>query len=705
MGFPVTPTIRRLSDALFAERPALPGYCLAALLSLAFIAYLFPIAFLAGHGAFFENGDASQHVAGWQFYVRDGWHFPLLHTERLNHPEGTNIAFTDSIPLAALLFKLVSAWLPAGFHYIGLWHALAFMTQGLAAVFLVRALGVGHLAGALCAAFFALTWPALLWRIGHPSLMTQGIVLGAFAVYLLGRAGRWSVNAAAAGLVALSIGGLTVHPYFFAFCYPLFLAFLVEQALAGEGWRPQILRLAASLAALVVVAALLGYFSHGATTTFGYGFYSMNLSAPFCGGKLIGCAGDALRHEFGEYRFADATGGQYEGYNYFGAGVLLMMALALALHARSIPAAMRRYPVLCVVLLLFAAYAVTNQVYLGASELLSVPLPALFDRITGTFRASGRFFWPVGYLLLFITLAALLRKRSVAVLLLLALAVPLQWKDVQLLRERIRMKASAAASGDMAPWAQVMAGVDKVNIYPAFGCGDADVNVYWFFQRLAAEYGKLLDTGYIARPNVDCDANTRAFSGAFQPGKLYVMPAAYLENPFIVPAGFRDASGKGECVKWRVAVLCRAGAERGAWQPLDVAAVPALKPYGEWPAQLLRTQSGKLQDGRLVAAAPGVLSYGPYIALPAGRYHYTITYASSSPVTQQVGRWDVVLNGAGGATREIAAGPIAGTAGADGRIEGTFEADGSKLPLEIRTFFSGGGDLQVAGIVLKKMSQ
>ncbi len=706
MGPAITPSpFHKLHNALLVERSPAFAYGLAVLLAIMFIACLFPLSFLAGHGAFFENGDASQHVAGWKFFAKDSWHFPLLHTDRLNHPSGTSIAFTDSIPVAALLFKLVAGWWP-DFHYLGLWHAVAFVTQALAAVFLIRVLDARHALAALCAAFFALTWPALLWRIGHPSLMTQGIILTAFAFYFLGRQGKWSSNAASGALIVLNLLGLTVHPYFLAFCYPIFLAFLIEQAIGSEGWKRQLTRFLASVVAIIAVGVLLGYFGHGATTTFGYGYYSTNLSTPFCGGQLIACARDALQHQFAEYRFADATGGQYEGYNYFGAGVLLLAPFALAAYGRELLKGPTRYPALTVILLLFVGYAVTNLVYFGAREILSFPLPAVFDRLTGTFRASGRFIWPVGYLLLFAILAPLLKARSATALLLLAVSVPLQWVDVQLLRERVAMKASAPPAGDLEQWSGVMATVNTVNIYPAFGCGDADVNVYWFFQRLAAEYGKLLDTGYIARPNVDCEGNTRAFSGQFAKDQLYVMPADYLNNPFIIPAGFRAASGRGECAEWRVAVICKAGAD---WENsgLKTVRIAPIKDHGEWPAAMLRTQIGILQNGRLVPATKnkaGFLSFGPYIVLPPGRYHYAIEYASRVDASQQVGRWDIVMSGTGSG-REIAAGAMHGTEGAQARIEGTFDSDGAKLPLEIRTFFAGSGDLQVVGIALKKVSQ
>lgn len=710
MGLPITlylPPLHKLRDVLFKDRSPAFSYGLAVLLAALFIAYLFPPAFFSGNSAFFEQIDASQHVAGWLFYVQDAWHFPLLHTERLNHPEGVSIAFTDSIPLAALLFKLVARWLPASFHYIGWWHAVAFVLQAVAATFLIRVFDLRHAVATICATLFALTWPALLWRLGHTSLMTHALILFALAFYFLGRQGKWSGNAAAAGFIVLNIVGLTVHPYFLAFCYALFLAFLADQALAGEGWGKQIPRLLASIVTIGVVGWVLGYFGHGGTTTFGYGYYSMNLYAPFCGGRFIHCAQSALQHQFSEYSFADATGGQYEGHNYLGAGTLLLVPFALIAGWRSLPTLPRRYPALITILMLLTLYAISNRIYLGAQEIFSYPLPAFLTGLTGTFRSSGRFFWPVGYLLLFVVLASVLKTRSMAAMLLLALALPLQWLDVQPLTHRIMEKASKPSTNDLDPWSTAMSAVDKIEIYPAFGCGDADVNMYWFFQRLAAHYGKLLNTGYVARPNVNCEDNARAYTHDFLERHLYVMPSAYL-SPFSVPGAFRTAIEHDECVKWQAAVLCKARANRTYWEKTGLAIEPvaALKKHGEWGANALPTQVGILRDGRLVPAItdkPGFLSFGPYIGLPSGRYHYTIHYASQSAPLLQVGRWDVALSGAVG--RELAAGPLFGTNGADGKIEGTFTTDNARLPLEIRTFFNGSGDLQLIGIALEKISQ
>lgn len=695
----------------FAPQSSLHAYLTALLLGIGFVALLLPLRFLGGHGAFFENGDASQHVTGWLFFAQDNWRFPLLRTERLNHPDGAVIAFTDSIPLAALFFKLILPLLPKGFQYIGLWQGIAFVLQAVGATFLIRSLGARHLLATLCAVVFGLSTPALLWRIGHTSLMTHGLILLTLGFYFKGRLGSWTANRAAVMLIAISAIALTVHPYFLAFCYALFLAFLADQGIVGEGWGKQLVRLVASVATIAIVGAVLGYFGND-TTTYGFGLYSMNVTAPFCGSRFYSCISDVTAQHFDKFHFIDATGGQYEGFNYLGAGALLLLPLAVIGNWRAIRTLPRRFPALLAVLVLCTLYALSNKVYVGTDLLVSYPLPSLMDRLTGTFRASGRFFWIVGYALLFSVLVGVLKRRAATTVALLVVAMALQWVDGQPLRDNIMRNASAPAVDDLGPLRPLMADIDKIDLFPAFGCGDSDVKIYWLFQRVAAYYGKLLDTGYIARPNVDCKKNEAAFADSFRERNLYLMPSSLLKLPFAIPAGFRVAMQRGECVTWQEVFMCKNGATLSSWTATGLrVTAPALmlkSDSAEWPGAGLPTRIGQPAGNRMVTAdrsKAGFLTYGPYATLPVGRYCYAIMYASGSSATDQVGSWDVFHAKEGGGAQVVASGTLAGTGGNVQRIEGPLEvAEGeSHLPFEIRTVYKGIGDLQIVGVAFQKL--
>jgi hypothetical protein len=185
------------------------------------------------------------------------------------------------------------------------------------------------------------------------------------------------------------------------------------------------------------------------------------------------------------------------------------------------------------------------------------------------------------------------------------------------------------------------------------------------------------------------------------------MSAAYLKNPFAVPAGFRTAASNGACVRWQEAVICRSAANEADWKASGLPVNPVtISANSEWKPSELPTRIGHVVNGRLVPVKPaeaGHLSFGPYIVLPPGRYHYAIDYASDSQPAQQVGRWDVSLGGSMAAMPPIAAGALPGTSGQAKRVEGEFTAGDWHAPLEIRTFFIGGGDLQLIGISLDKV--
>jgi hypothetical protein len=728
------PTATGISQYWLGFMRARHAYGLAILIGLAWALTLFPLSFLAGHGAFFEQGDASQHVTGWRFFADDTWHFPLLKTERLNHPDGTVIAFTDSIPLVALLLKPFAAMLPAGFHYFGLWHAFIMVLQAIGATFLIRSFGLRHKLATLSAIGFALLSPALLWRIGHPSLMAHGLLLIALGLYFRGGAVA-SARRITLSLIALCAIALLVHPYLLAMCYAVLIAFICDRTIRAKRWRleglrfviPPLLSVLFSIVILAGLGVVLGYFG-GSTTTYGFGVYSMNLTAPFCGSRFFTCVTNINRHQFAAFHFADATTGQYEGFNYLGIGLFLMMGCIIAqqswrliitiggMQFDRIKSFCMRYPTLLLILVLCILYALSNRIYFGDIELISYPLPTWTTRLTGTFRASGRFFWPVGYVILFSVLVVVLRQAWVrqhagisAGLLLTLLAM--QAADVQPLIHNIQLKASKPAVNDIAELSTVMNDVDKIFVYPAFGCGNDEPTLYWLFQRVAAQYGKLLNTGYIARLHPDCMKSLHDFTVPFQPRHLYVMPISDLHIPFTIPAGFQVAINHRDCVSWRKAVLCQQSSGRNDKSSLlskmrgtDAIAV-APRDFGsaEWHAADLPTQIGKLEQQRLIPKSldqPGYLSYGPYAILPAGRYRLTLRYASNAKATLQAGQWEAVESSGNGEQKKLAAGVLAGSSGVVKTIDANIDIEGFQHPLEIRTIYSGGVDLQLVSITL-----
>ena len=688
------------------------AYTLALALALGFLAYLFPWAMFQGNSIIFDFGDNAQHTSGWWYYAKDTWHFPLLHTSRVDHPEGISIAFTDSIPLAALFFKALMtvfpAWFPEHFHYFGWWIGFVFITQALSATLLMRALGAKSIFATVLVVFFALTWPVIHVRYSHAALMLHSILLFGLALYFLGVQQLWRSSTVSAAFVALHVVSLLVHPYFLPFTFGLYVAFMADQVLKQKNWPRQLVRLFVLLAVLLAVAMVMGYFGRS-TFRAGYGeHFHFNLAAPFCGdSKLIPCGYGVPIVRF-------------EGYNYFGAGLILLLPIALVWFWRDWVAFPRRHPALFLVLVGMFLYAVSNHVWLGPYELFSFPLPSWLNWLTGSFRAAGRFFWLIGYLILVATLVAFCKKQNWLVGLLLAIALIVQIKDVKPLLTHIKTEAAKPRALNYDEWAPVMAQIDKIVIYPSFDCGPGDLQYYTWIMQLAGYHGKLLNSGYTSRDKKDCPASELAIQEPFQARHLYVISNhTYFDTLFTkqfkFPVPMQQAIDRGECVKRRESLICLPGSTPEFWRGLSLNTYPAKFAYNSLflSGPELNSQMGKPSKpgfgANLVSSNPAVpswLSFGPSIPLPLGKYKYTIVYTSAEKADKTVGNWDVVLQqGGAGNEKFLFSGKLAGTSGVNKQIEGVFAVvpGQESMPLEIRTYFLAQGDLQLVSTSLVKL--
>jgi hypothetical protein len=695
------------------DLPAVFAYALALLCAFGFLAYMFPWAMFNGNSIIFDFGDNAVHVSGWWFYTIDPWHFPLLHTSRVDHPEGASIAFTDSIPIAALFFKALMtvfpSWFPEHFHYFGWWIGFVFITQALSATLLMRVLGAKSIFATVLAVLFVLTWPVIHVRYSHAALMLHSILLFGLALYFLGVQQLWRNSMVSAAFIVLHVVSLLVHPYFLPFTFGLYVAFMADSALKNGQWLRQLVRLFVVLAVLLAVAMMMGYFGRS-TFRGGYGeHFHFNLASPFCGdSKLIPCGYGVPIVRF-------------EGYNYFGAGLILLLPIALVLFWRGLVAFPKRYPALITVLLGMFLYALSNHVWLGPYELFSFPLPSWINWLTGSFRAAGRFFWLIGYLILVTTLVAFCKKKNTFIALLLVVAFVVQIKDIkQPLLTHIKTEAAKPRAVNYDEWAPVMAKIDKIVIYPSFDCGPGDLQYYTWIMQLAGYHGKLLNSGYTARDKKDCPASELAIQEPFQARHLYVISnQTYYETPFtkpfVFPLPMQQAINRGECVKRPESLICLTGSTPEFWRSLSLNTYPAK--FADNSLFLsgpeLNSQMGKPSKAgfgaNLVSSNPSVpswLSFGPSIPLPLGKYKYTITYISAEKADKTVGNWDVVLQqGGAGNEKFLFSGKLVGTSGVSKQIEGvlTIALGQETMALEIRTYFLANGDLQLSGTTLQKI--
>lgn len=512
--------------ALTPRLATILSYGFALALGLALVAATFPAEFLIPRAGtpWAPQGDAAQHAIAQRYFLGDAWRWPPLLARNLIPPEGVNIAFLDGIPLLALVLKALRGGLPEGFHGIGLWYAIAWVLQPVAAVWCLRGAGERRLVPAIAVALAAASMPAFLNRYGHAALTGHFTLFIALGFYLrLLRAPSRPMWLAA---VLAAVGTLLVHPYLAAMALALLAAVPATLLLRGDRrWVAAGFAVAGAAAAVGATMAAFGYL--GAQGDGGYGSFALNLLSPFWphrSGLLPGLVTAEV----------DATGrGGWEGYNWLGLGLVLGLVLALAARPVAVLRTLRRHAGLALVLLGLTMLAVSFKLGAGSRILVDLgPPPGFLEQ----FRASGRFFWPVGYALLVGMVALLARhprpRLGLAAVLALALV---QFADARPNREAVRDWATARA-----PWTveadalrRLLADADRLTLLPTWPCvpaGDPEGDHALQLQvlALAAERPVPANTMYVARwrsPPACTDAATIATPLA--PGELrIVLPGA-----------------------------------------------------------------------------------------------------------------------------------------------------------------------------------
>ncbi|MEZ5343624.1 MAG: hypothetical protein R2706_19970 [Acidimicrobiales bacterium] len=230
----------------------------------------------------------------------------------------------------------------------------------------------------------------------------------------------------------------------------------------------------------------------------------------------------------------DQTGGQYEGYNYLGLGILVLVLLGFGLGAglmrtdgfRS-AVGQRRWFVVAVLLMALYAPSATWYIWgrgpyevasiadhvplrLGAFVLIAVLLvglvglaprakhsmvamapfallalaaPLLLGPLTSQFRATGRFFWPAAYLLIFASVVLIDRRvvnNGVLAAVMIAV-VTLQVVEVGPVRTLalglVRSEASVRYL-DAASFEALSAAHSQVTLWPDISCASVPVGTF-----------------------------------------------------------------------------------------------------------------------------------------------------------------------------------------------------------------------------------
>jgi hypothetical protein len=502
----------------------------------------------------FEGGDVAQHFIGWFFFLNEKWMFPIGNLPNLIYPVGSSLAYSDSFPLFALVGKIFSFHSEQLFQITGYWFLLNYCLIGLFGYLILYFIGFTPWQASLGSLFFPLS-PALAFRFGHPTLCAHWMVVGALVPFFaLGSkvplAKRFDLTFGYI-LVFLAAGS---HPYLTAMVLFMVLSFALYRTLVREQDQNKFTKLFFHATGLVFVALftfwIFGYFQGGTMGDVGLGFYNTDLLTFFNSqNKSKWIPG---------YDYLSHSDGAYEGFGWLGMGLILLLAIGLfqslihragGLCIKSI--IQRRWVILtCLCLFLFAA-ATRYQVF--GHVILKVPLPPMFEKIASAFRSSGRFIWPLYYLIMIGILACFFRffkpKSLFITLGIVCFALGIQIQDNMALYDRIRKVDGAyysPVSFTSPLWSNLRPFFKRLDLIPPslpVGCPPYVTNEYYYhhqyyvgFAFLAAKQKLGINSG--SRPRIDTVAMSQGctkdisdfIEGHVDPEVIYVVDKKFYES-------------------------------------------------------------------------------------------------------------------------------------------------------------------------------
>jgi hypothetical protein len=524
---------RRLAARLEAEGSARACYTSAVVVGVLVALRVFGLTYLTATSPFWEypGGDVKFNIVGLSHFVAEPWTFPPGISRQMS-PDGISISFTDSIPLLAFPAKLLAPIAPAFLqpvlrNFYGPWMLIAWVLQAVMAVRFLRAVGVRSLTASVSVSVLVCSLPFFIFRRGHAALEGQFLITWSLLLVVLARheVARWRRGAEWALL--LSISAMT-HIYLLVMCAGLFGAWLLVLAVHHRAFRVALPSALAGGGTIVATLYLLGMLGARATKSraWGFGVTSWNPLSLFVPRQstLFGA------------RFADradATGFQYEGFAYLGAGALLLVGFVVVTRRRDLLDALRRHALLAVVLFACLFFAASNRVYVGRMLVLSYEVPAKLEYLTSQLRSSGRFVWPAIYaLLLFAVVRAARVRRFGGIALAIAAFVQLLDSTAQAALERGQMNDSAPRVLDWAKWQPMVEEHDAVWSTPTFDClghlqmpqDVPELDGLNELSFLAAKAAKPVNTAFTPRAIADCNDEIAAREKVVpKSGTLYVV--------------------------------------------------------------------------------------------------------------------------------------------------------------------------------------
>ena len=362
--------------------------------SLSFSIYLLGFDnFNFSNQSWLTNGDLAQYQLGWKFYREDIWRFPLGLNPNYGITNSSSIIYSDSIPLFAIFFKIFKSFLIEDFQYFSFWIFICIYLQALFSFKIIYYL-TKNISYSLISSLFFIFSTILIYRSGiHLSLTAHWLILGYFYIQIS------SIDKKELKKHLIIYISLLIHFYFSLILIGIFfLEKLIKlKKLSIKDLISSIVLIILSLILMYVV----GYFTIGIDDGlgFGYGIYNFNLNS------FLNPLGQNYVERFNWSLFLPTLNFQnkeMEGFSYLGISgiIFLLLYFKYLVNQKSIIVFSKGTNIL--IFFVFVIIATSNNVNIGNQDLITLELNKYLYGIFSSIRASGRFIWPIYYLIFII---------------------------------------------------------------------------------------------------------------------------------------------------------------------------------------------------------------------------------------------------------------------------------------------------------------
>ena len=227
--------------------------------------------------------DWGQHYLGWAYFQKEPWHFPIGYIENFNYPAGTNIGFTDSIPLLALFFKTFSFLLPDTFQYLGMWLLVCHLLAGYFTFKLLNLYSKNYFLIVLAVLLVSFN-PVLMYRVIHPALCAHWLIIASIYLYLK-KSNQYNVNLINKQQIILLVLSALINPYLFFMVFGFNVILPLKNYIIDKLLSLKKMFIYIFLGAFIVILNwfIIGMISFKGNATMevsnGYGLYGLNLNS------------------------------------------------------------------------------------------------------------------------------------------------------------------------------------------------------------------------------------------------------------------------------------------------------------------------------------------------------------------------------------------------------------------------------------------